>query len=57
MYVADTDRAKELVREGAPAGVRDAVHAAVMLNNDIRVVASFEAGFDRIAGVERLPLG
>lgn len=54
--LADTDRAKELVRGGREASVRDAVHAAVMLNHDITRIASFDAGFDRIAGIERLRL-
>lgn len=54
--LADTDRAKELVREDASVSVRDAVHAAVMRNNDVRSIASFDGGFDRIAGIERLRL-
>ena len=54
--LADTDRAKDLVRAGIEASVRDAVHAAVMLNNDVQTVATFDSGFDHIAGVERLPL-
>jgi predicted nucleic acid-binding protein len=55
--LADTDRARDLVREGAVASTRDLVHAAVMLNNDVTRVASFDAGFDDIRGIERLPLG
>ena len=55
--LADTDRAKQLVCNGCGIGVRDAVHAAVMLNNDIRDIASFDAGFDLIKEVRRLPLG
>ena len=54
--LADTDRAKDIVRGGTEASVRDAVHAAVMLNNDVQTIASFDGGFDRIAGVRRLPL-
>jgi predicted nucleic acid-binding protein len=37
------------------ASVRDAVHAAVLLNNDVPVIATFDGGFDRIPGVKRLP--
>jgi predicted nucleic acid-binding protein len=33
--------------------VRDAIHAAVMLNNGVREIASFDAGFDRIPGLRR----
>ena len=36
----DTDRARDLVRRGTPASMRDLVHAAVMLNNEVRQVAS-----------------
>lgn len=50
--VADTDRARRILGEGT-AGVRDAIHAGVMLNNDIRYVATFDAGFDRLDGIER----
>ena len=54
--LADTDRARDLVRGGAPASVRDLVHAAVMLNNGERSVASFDGGFGHVKGIERLPL-
>jgi predicted nucleic acid-binding protein len=54
--LADTDRARDLVRGGIPASMRDLVHAAVMLNNDVRRIASFDGGFDRVKGIERLPL-
>jgi predicted nucleic acid-binding protein len=35
---------------------RDAVHAAVMLNRGIEWIATFDAGFDRIAGIRRFEL-
>lgn len=54
--IADTDRARDLVRAGTPASVRDLVHAAVMLNNEVTRIASFDGGFDHVPGVERLPL-
>ncbi len=54
--LADTDRARDLVRGGAAASMRDLVHAAVMLNNDVKVIASFDGGFDKVKGIERLPL-
>lgn len=54
--LADTDRARDLVAGGVEASVRDAVHAAVMLNNEIETIASFDRGFDKIAGIERLSL-
>ncbi|HET6630221.1 MAG TPA: type II toxin-antitoxin system VapC family toxin [Woeseiaceae bacterium] len=52
--LADTDRAKELLSRGLGTGVRDAMHAAVMLNNDVRHIASFDRGFDRLDEIERL---
>jgi predicted nucleic acid-binding protein len=54
--LADTDRAKTLLTADARIGVRDAVHAAVMLNHDVHDVATFDEGFDRIEGVARLRL-
>ena len=54
--LADTDRARQLVAAAEGVGVRDAVHAAVMLNNGVRWIATFDAGFDRLAGIERLRL-
>ena len=54
--IVDTDRARDLVREGSAASMRDLVHAAVMLNNEVTTIASFDAGFDRVKGIERLQI-
>lgn len=54
--LADTDRARELLRANEGISVRDAIHAGVALNHDVTTIASFDRGFDRIAGLERLPL-
>jgi predicted nucleic acid-binding protein len=54
--LADTDRAKQLVCAGTGLGVRDAIHAAVMLNNDIQDIASFDAGFDLVPAIRRMSL-
>ncbi|HEX5216357.1 MAG TPA: type II toxin-antitoxin system VapC family toxin [Vicinamibacterales bacterium] len=54
--LADTDRARALVMKLDRVSVRDAVHAAVMLNHDIRDIATFDEGFDRVPGVSRLRL-
>ncbi len=54
--LADTDRAKELVKTVSDASVRDTVHAAVMLNNDVTHIATFDNGFDVFPGVRRLDL-
>jgi predicted nucleic acid-binding protein len=53
--LADTDRARVLITD-ARVGVRDAMHAAVMLNHDVRTIATFDQGFDAIAGVTRARL-
>ena len=55
--LADTDRAKALLLGSPGVSVRDALHAAVMLNHDLREIATFDAGFDGIAGVTRVDLG
>lgn len=54
--LADTDRCKEVVSEIPDCGVRDALHAAVMLNHEVPRVATFDQGFDRIPGVQRMKL-
>ena len=54
--LADTDRARDLLCGSVQVSARDAVHAAVMLNNDVEHIATFDSGFDRIAGVHRLKL-
>lgn len=54
--LADTDRAKDLAMERDDISIRDAIHAAVMMNNDLREIATFDRGFDRIPGIERLVL-
>jgi predicted nucleic acid-binding protein len=54
--LADTDRARDLLCAGAGVSARDALHAAVMLNEDVEQIATFDAGFDRVAGILRLKL-
>jgi len=52
--LADTDRARDLLMERREAGARDAIHVAVMLNNQVQRVASFDAGFDGFGGIVRV---
>ena len=54
--LADTDRAKTMLTAGPGVGVRDAIHAAVMLNNEVDQIATFDTGFERIAGILRVKL-
>ena len=52
--LADTDRARDLLTTTETVSARDAVHAAVMINNDVRQIATFDTGFDRFDGLERI---
>jgi hypothetical protein len=54
--IADTDRARLLLAESEAVSVRDAIHAAVMLNNGMTDIASFDRGFDDIEGITRIAL-
>jgi hypothetical protein len=54
--LADTHRARALLRAVDGLSVRDAIHAGVALNHDIQRIASFDRGFERVDGLERLPL-
>ena len=54
--LADTDRSRDLLQNCEGISARDAVHAAVMLNHGIRLIATFDQGFDHIAGIARVDL-
>ena len=54
--LSDTDRARKLIADDGTLSVRDALHVAVMQNHDLTEVATFDRGFDRFAGITRLPL-
>jgi len=54
--LADTDRAKTLLTTVKGLGARDAVHAAVMLNNELSEIATFDEEFERLTGITRVPL-
>jgi predicted nucleic acid-binding protein len=54
--LADTDRARDILRQIPEASVRDAIHAAVMLNDGTARIATFDRGFGSIPGIERIPL-
>jgi predicted nucleic acid-binding protein len=55
--LADTDRAREILCGSAAVSARDCVHAAVMLNHGVESIATFDQGFDGIAGIRRMRLG
>ena len=54
--LADTDRALEVLMGSDGISARDAVHAAVMLNHEIELIATFDRGFEQVPGVERVRL-
>ena len=54
--LADTDRARSLVLQHPRLSVRDAVHAAVMLNNSGGEIATFDDGFDALGDIRRVTI-
>jgi len=54
--LADTNRARDLLMDRTGVSARDALHAAVMLNHGVEWIATFDAGFDRVAGIRRFRL-
>lgn len=57
--IGDIYRTIELFKKYAPHGVtaRDALHAAVMQNNDLTHILSTDQHFDRIQGITRVKIG
>ena len=54
--LADTDRARDILVCSPGLSARDAVHAGVMLNHDLKWIATFDTGFDAVSGIRRLRL-
>lgn len=54
--LADTDLARRILLSTPGLSARDAVHAGVMLNRGVNRIATFDRGFDRIEGIERVEL-
>jgi len=54
--LADTDRARTIIAENDRVTVRDAIHVAVMVNNSVNEIATFDHGFDAFDGVTRIQL-
>jgi uncharacterized protein len=54
--LADTDRARQLLLSTKGISARDALHAAVMLNHSLSLIATHDGGFDSVEGVQRFQL-
>lgn len=54
--LADTDLARDILTSVSGVSARDAVHAAVMQNNGVEWIATFDRGFDTVPGVRRVKL-
>ena len=48
------ERAKQIVMGHRNVSARDALHVAVMEQNGIRQIVSFDSGFDGLPGIERV---
>lgn len=48
------ERAKAIVLERESLSARDALHVALMEQNDVTRIASFDAGFDAVPGIARI---
>ena len=51
--LADTDGARNLLAGYPALSARDCVHAAVMKNHDVEVIATFDTSFGRVMGIRR----
>ena len=50
----ELESAKGVLLGGYGLSARDAIHVAVMQTHDIRRILSFDSGFDRFPGLERI---
>lgn len=49
-----TSRAKEIVLGSPDLSARDAIHLAIMEIHEVDRIFSFDSGFDRVPGIDRL---
>lgn len=54
IFAEDVERAAELAVNYPDLSARDLLHSAVMQRLGLRQIVSADAGFDRLAGIERL---
>ena len=53
----DARTAKDLVLSSEELSARDSLHVAVMRREGVERILSFDRGFDRVPGIERIPSG
>jgi uncharacterized protein len=51
---SDVVRAGKLLLEFAPWSARDALHVAIMQRHGVHRILTFDVGFDRVRGIERV---
>ena len=51
----DVERAKDIFQGSRNLSARDAIHAALMERNGVSDILTFDAGFDQVPGIRRLP--
>ena len=54
VFEADVDRAHRMLQDLPHLNVRDAIHAATILNNHLRSIISTDKHFDEIKGIRRI---
>lgn len=54
IHAADASRAKEIILGHSRISARDALHLAIMENNGIEQILSFDSGFDGFPGISRI---
>jgi predicted nucleic acid-binding protein len=53
--LADVERARDVLLAVPQLSARDAVHAAVMRRHGVETILTFDAGFEALPGLKRLP--
>jgi predicted nucleic acid-binding protein len=54
VHLREVEEAKNVLLSRKGVSARDSIHVAVMKTNKIKRILSFDEGFDRIPGIERL---
>jgi predicted nucleic acid-binding protein len=52
--LADVEASRDILLGQSDISSRDALHAAIMKRHGVRRILTFDAGFDRVPGVERI---